>query len=51
VNGLPFARLEDRNTVPIAFRPPPSRRSPGSAGPAGKPEGIASVYGPVKAAK
>ena len=54
VNGLPFARLEDRNTVPIAFRPPPSSRAPavsaGGTAP-GKPEGIASVYGPAKAAK
>src|SRR5512147_567961 len=30
VNGLPFARLEDQNTVPIAFHPPPSTRSPAS---------------------
>jgi len=52
VNGLPFARLEDSYTVPIAFKPPPSKRSsaPGSA-PTQKPEGIASVYGPAKAAK
>jgi hypothetical protein len=53
VNGLPFARLEDRYTVPIAFRPPPSSRAP--AAPAaqapGKPEGIASIYGPAKSAK
>jgi hypothetical protein len=53
VNGLPFARLEDAYTVPIAFRPPPSKRSTETpaAAPAGKPEGIASVYGPAKAAK
>jgi hypothetical protein len=53
VNGLPFARLEDKNTVPIAFRPPPSKRTPStSAGqPPGKPEGIASVYGAAKAGK
>ncbi len=51
VNGLPFARLEDAYTVPIAFKPPPSKRSPGSTTDAGKPEGIASVYGPAKAAK
>jgi hypothetical protein len=53
VNGLPFARLEDSYTVPIAFRPTPSKRSGGSAAaaPAQKPEGIASVYGPAKAAK
>jgi hypothetical protein len=53
VNGLPFARLEDKNTVPIAFRPPPSKRAPATlAGqPPGKPEGIASVYGPAKAGK
>ena len=53
VNGLAFARLEDANTVPIAFRPPPSKRSSETAGgdAAGKPEGIASVYGPAKAAK
>ena len=53
VNGLPFARLEDRYTVPIAFRPTPSNRAP--AMPAGqapsKPEGIASVYGPAKPVK
>jgi hypothetical protein len=53
VNGLPFARLEDNYTVPIAFHPPPSTRTPasGSSAPAGKPEGIASVYGPAKTAK
>jgi len=54
VNGLPFARLEDRYTVPIAFQPPPSTRSPAAAASgtqAGKPEGIASVYGPAKSAK
>jgi hypothetical protein len=52
VNGLPFARLEDSYTVPIAFKPTPSKRSslPDTA-PAQKPEGIASVYGPAKAAK
>jgi hypothetical protein len=50
VNGLPFARLEDRHTVPIAFRPPPSKRAPAvpSTQPPGKPEGIASVYGAAK---
>ena len=54
VNGLPFARLEDRNTVPIAFHPPPSTRAPATSTnttPPGKPEGIASVYGPAKSAK
>jgi hypothetical protein len=53
VNGLPFARLEDRITVPIAFRPPPSKRAPEgpSAQPPSKPEGIASVYGPAKPAR
>jgi hypothetical protein len=53
VNGLPFARLEDQHTVPIAFRPPPSKRAPAApAGqPPGKPEGIASVYGPAKPEK
>jgi hypothetical protein len=54
VNGLPFARLEDRNTVPIAFHPPPSTRAPATSTsntPPGKPEGIASVYGPAKPAK
>ncbi len=53
VNGLPFARLEDQNTVPIAFRPTPSNRAPATATgqPPGKPEGIASVYGPAKSAK
>jgi hypothetical protein len=56
VNGLPFARLEDQFTVPIAFRPPPSNRTPAAPGtpagqPPGKPEGIASVYGPAKPAK
>jgi hypothetical protein len=54
VNGLPFARLEDRNTVPIAFRPPPSSRAPStpvSGQPPGKPEGIASIYGPAKPVK
>jgi hypothetical protein len=35
-NGLPFARLEDANTVPIRFDPAKS---------ATKPAGIASVYG------
>jgi hypothetical protein len=42
VNGLPFARNEDAFTVPIGFRP---------AEPASKPEGIASVYGPMKPAR
>jgi hypothetical protein len=54
VNGLPFARLEDQYTVPITFHPQPSKRAPtaaASAQPAGKPEGIASIYGPAKAAK
>ncbi len=52
VNGLPFARLEDANTVPIAFRPPPSKRSAEAAEPApAKPEGIASIYGPAKAVR
>jgi hypothetical protein len=51
VNGLPFARLEDQNTVPIVFHPPPSTRSPASGTTPGKPEGIASVYGPAKSAK
>lgn len=53
VNGFPFARNEDQFTVPIAFVPPPSKRSPASAGaaPVSKPEGIASVYGPLEAAK
>ncbi len=51
VNGLPFARLEDQNTVPIVFHPPPSTRSPAGGTQAGKPEGIASVYGPAKSAK
>jgi hypothetical protein len=54
VNGLPFARVEDQYTVPIAFRPPPSSRTPTapSAGqPPGKPEGIASIYGPAKSTK
>jgi hypothetical protein len=53
VNGLPFARLEDRNTVPIAFRPPPSKRAreAAAAQPPVKPEGIASVYGPAKSAR
>jgi hypothetical protein len=53
VNGLPFARVEDNYTQPIRFRPPPSNRSPvvPSEQPPGKPEGIASVYGPAKSAK
>jgi hypothetical protein len=53
VNGLPFARLEDKNTVPIAFRPPPSKRAreAAAAQPPVKPEGIASVYGPAKSAR
>jgi hypothetical protein len=52
VNGFPFARNEDQFTVPIAFVPPPSKRSPAAwSGPVGKPEGIASVYGPVEAAR
>ena len=53
VNGLPFARVEDGFMSPIAFKPPPSKRSGASAdaATAGKPEGIASVYGPAKAAK
>jgi hypothetical protein len=53
VNGLPFARVEDAYMVPIAFKPPPSKRSGESTDtrPAGMPEGIASVYGPAKAAK
>jgi len=47
VNGLPFARNEDQFTIPIGFKPPPSKRSSqGEAG--GKPEGIASVYAPTK---
>jgi hypothetical protein len=51
VNGLPFARLEDGYTVPIAFRPPPSARAPQSTQPSqppSEPEGIASVFGPAK---
>ncbi len=49
VNGLPFARLEDQNTVPIVVpsgaihsftRAAQGRRR-------SKPEGIASVYGPA----
>ena len=51
VNGFPFARNEDQFTVPIAFRPPASKRSTAGAGvepAASKPEGIASVYGPIK---
>ena len=53
VNGLPFARLEEKYTVPIAFRPTPSKRAPAmaSAEPPAKPEGIASVYGPAKSSK
>ncbi len=53
VNGLPFARVEDSYTQPIRFQPTPSKRSGGTApaAPAQKPEGIASVYGPAKAAK
>ena len=55
VNGLPFARLEDQYTVPIAFRPPPSSRAPAAPSAAGQqpgsPEGIASVYGPAKPVK
>jgi|GEM_PF-1451589 len=53
VNGLPFARLEDKYTVPIAFRPVPSKRAvvSGEAAAGGKPEGIASVYGPSGRAK
>jgi hypothetical protein len=50
VNGLPFARVEDSYTQPIRFQPTPSKRSGASSG-AQKPEGIASVYGPAKAAK
>jgi hypothetical protein len=53
VNGLKFARVEDKYTVPIAFKPTPSKRAaelaPGQ--PTGKPEGIASIYGPAKPAK
>lgn len=54
VNGLPFARLEDQYTVPIAFRPPPSNRAPATSVSdtrAGKPEGIASIYGAARSAK
>jgi hypothetical protein len=53
VNGLPFARLEDKYTVPIAFKPTPSKRATeaGASQPPVKPEGIASVYGPAKSAK
>jgi hypothetical protein len=53
VNGLPFARLEDKHTVPIAFRPTPSKRAPAPVTdqPPPKPEGIASVYGPAKPGK
>ena len=53
VNGLPFARLEDLNTVPIRFRPQPSKRGPNppSDQPLPKPEGIASVYGKAKPAR
>ena len=39
VNGLPFARLEDANTVPIAFKPPPSKRSPQSTAGAAQQQG------------
>lgn len=49
VNGLPFARVEDDFMSPIGFRPPPSRRANSApAEPPGKPEGIASVYGPAQ---
>jgi hypothetical protein len=53
VNGLPFARNEDQFTVPIRFNPPPSSRAGAAAAaqPAGKPEGIASVYKPATPAK
>src|SRR5262249_27609520 len=55
VNGFPFARVADGYSVPIAFKPPPSKRAQERTGatpaPAQKPEGIASVYGPAKAAK
>lgn len=53
VNGLPFARNEAQFTVPIGFRPPPTKRAPpaASAEPASKPEGIASVYRPANTGK
>ncbi len=53
VNGLQFARLEGQYTVPIGFRPTPSKRAPvaPAAQPGGKPEGIASVYGAARSAK
>jgi hypothetical protein len=50
VNGLAFAQTEDEYTTPIRFEVPPSKRSGGDA-PASKPSGIASIYGPAKAAK
>jgi len=57
VNGLPFARLEDKLIVPIGFKPMPSGRtkaddpSVAEAEPrpeAAQPKGIASVYGAAK---
>jgi hypothetical protein len=47
VNGLPFARLEGKYTIPIGFKPVPSVRQQNhiSADAIGKPQGIASVYG------
>jgi hypothetical protein len=51
VNGMPFAKVDDGYTVPIGFRPPPSRRSAGSHqttsgtdATADKPKGTATVF-------
>jgi hypothetical protein len=55
VNGLPFAKImENGDTVPIGFRPPPSRRSQsgqkkaGVVSPSDAPKGTAAV-GPPRA--
>jgi hypothetical protein len=51
VNGMPFAKVDDGYTVPIAFHPPPSARSSGgrkstpeTAAPTDAPKGTASVF-------
>lgn len=53
VNGLPFAKNEDAYTTPIRFTIPPSKHSgqASEADDAGKPTGIASIYGAAKPSK
>jgi hypothetical protein len=44
VNGLPFAKFENGNTVPIGFRPPQPMHAGHKALSVDPPKGIASIY-------